>query len=167
VWNQHAYSITNVNDDLSIPVDATPNFTTYNSWHSAMAVSDAEALRMDLSGTINNVCEDDCDKGVVVVTYQIFNLSETLFEGPLNVSFYAEHGDTMSLVETIELELSLASGTTTEGITSYLHAEETIGSEGLIMVVDDNGSGTGMVTECSEIDNTDKWGVAICDELSE
>ncbi len=167
VWNQHAYSITNVNDNLSIPVDATPNFTTYNSWHSAMAVTDAEALRFDLSGTINNVCEDDCDKGVVVVTYQIFNLSEARFEGPLMVSFYADFGDEKVLVDTIELSLSIESGTTTEGITSYLHAADTIGSEGLIMVVDDNGMGTGMVTECSEIDNDDSWGVAICDELSE
>ena len=167
VWNQHAYSITNVNDDLSIPVDATPNFQTYNSWHSAMAVTDSEALRYDLSGTINNVCEDDCDKGVVVVTYQIFNLSETRFEGPVLVSFYADFDGAKRLVETVEVSINLDSGTTTEGITSYLRADETFGSDGLIMVVDDNGTGTGMVTECSEIDNDDAWGVAICDEVSE
>jgi len=167
VWNQHAYSITNINDNLSVPVDATPNFTLYNSWHSAMAVTDAEALRFDLSGTINNVCEDDCDKGVLVVTYQIFNLSEQAFEGEVNVAFYATFGETKVLIESVSVDLSLDAGTTTEGLTSYLQADNTHGSDGLIMVVDDNGSGTGLVTECSEIDNDDNWGVAICDEVSE
>ncbi len=167
VWNQHAYSITNINDDLSVPIDATPNFTLYNNWHSAMAVTDADALGADLSGTINNVCEDDCDKGVVVVTYQVFNLSEEPFEGPVNVSFYARFGSTKTLIETVTVELSLDAGTTTEGITSYLRSENTLGSDGLIMVVDDNGSGTGLITECSEIDNDDNWGVAICDEETE
>ena len=57
--------------------------------------------------------------------------------------------------------------TTTEGLTSYLRSENTLGSDGLIMVVDDNGSGTGLVTECSEVDNDDSWGVAICDEVGE
>ena len=167
VWNQHAYSITNINDDLSVPVDATPNFTIYNSWHSAMAVTDAEALQYDLSGIINNVCEDDCDKGVVVVTYQLFNMSETPFEGEVNVSFYASFGSTKTLIDTVSVELNLAPGTTTEGLTSYLPADTSIGSDGLIMAVDDNGSGTGLVTECSEVDNDDNWGVAICDEVDE
>ena len=167
LWNQHAYSITNINDDLSVPMDATPNFTLYNSWHSAMAVTDAEALRYDLSGTINNVCEDDCDKGVVVVTYQIFNMSEAPFEGEVNVSFYASFGSTKELLDTITVDLELAAGMTTEGLTGYLPADATSGSDGLIMVVDDNGSGTGLVTECSEVDNDDNWGVAICDEVGE
>ena len=103
----------------------------------------------------------------MVVTYQIFNLSEEAFEGEVNVSFYATFGSTKTLIETVVVELSLESGTTTEGITSYFHSENTLGSDGLIMVVDDNGSGTGHFTECSEIDNDDNWGVAICDEVSE
>ena len=44
VWNQHAYSITNVNDDLTIPKTATPNFTVYNNFHSAQALAPGEAL---------------------------------------------------------------------------------------------------------------------------
>lgn len=34
VWNQHAYSITNINDDLTIPSPAVPNWPTYNNFRS-------------------------------------------------------------------------------------------------------------------------------------
>ena len=34
IWNQHAYSITNVGDDGSIPAKAAPNWQTYNNFRS-------------------------------------------------------------------------------------------------------------------------------------
>lgn len=34
VWNQHAYSITNINDDLTIPSPAMSNWPTYNNFRS-------------------------------------------------------------------------------------------------------------------------------------
>jgi hypothetical protein len=32
IWNQHAYHITNVNDDGTIPLHETPNFKTFNNY---------------------------------------------------------------------------------------------------------------------------------------
>lgn len=163
LWNQHAYSITNVNDDLSIPVDATPNFTLYNNWHAAVARVDADALLDDLNGIINNVCEDDCDLGYLLITFQVANRSERVFEGTIPVSFYADFDDGRVLVDTVEVDLSLASAMSSEGINVVVDATAAIGASGLVMRVDDDGSGTGIVTECSELDNVDSWGVAICD----
>ena len=34
IWNQYAYSITNVNDDGTIPVHPTPNWLTWNSFRA-------------------------------------------------------------------------------------------------------------------------------------
>jgi len=163
LWNQHAYSITNVNDDLSIPVDATPNFTLYNNWHAGVARVDADALVDDLNGVINNVCEDDCDLGYLLVTFQVANRSDRVFEGTIPVSFYADFDGSRVLVDTVEVELSLASARSSEGINVVIDATAAVGADGLIMRVDDDGSGTGVVTECSDLDNTDSWGVAICD----
>jgi outer membrane protein assembly factor BamB len=163
LWNQHAYSITNVNDDLSIPVDATPNFTLYNNWHAGVARVDADALVDDLTGIINNVCEDDCDLGYLLITFQVANRSERVFEGTIPVSFYADFDDGRVLVDTVEVDLSLASAMSSEGINVAIDATTAIGASGLVMRVDDDGSGTGIVTECSELDNVDSWGVAICD----
>jgi hypothetical protein len=163
IWNQHAYSITNVNDDLSIPVDATPNFTLYNNWHAGVALVGAHALVDDLTGIINNVCEDDCDLGYLSVTFQVANRSERVFEGTIPVSFYADFDDGRVLVDTVEVDLSLASARSSEGITVIIDATTAMGASGLTMRVDDDGTGTGMVTECSELDNVDSWGVAICD----
>jgi len=163
IWNQHAYSITNVNDDLSIPADATPNFTLYNNWHAGVALVGADALVDDLNGIINNVCEDDCDLGYLVVTFQVANRSERVFEGTIPVSFYADFDDGWVLVDTVEVDLSLASARSSEGINVAIDATTAMGASGLMMRVDDDGTGTGMVTECSELDNVDNWGVAICD----
>jgi hypothetical protein len=163
IWNQHAYSITNVNDDLSIPMDATPNFTLYNNWHAGVAMVGADALIHDLTGIINNVCEDDCDLGYLVVTFQVANRSERVFEGTIPVSFYADFDDGRVLVDTVEVDISLASARSSEGINVLLDATTAMGASGLMMRVDDDGTGTGMVTECSELDNVDNWGVAICD----
>jgi len=163
IWNQHAYSITNVNDDLSIPVDATPNFTLYNNWHAGVALVGADALVDDLNGIINNVCEDDCDRGYLLVTFQVANRSERVFEGTIPVSFYADFDDGRVLVDTVEVDLSLASARSTEGINVVIDATTAMGASGLIMRVDDDGTGTGMVTECSDLDNVDSWNVAICD----
>lgn len=163
VWNQHAYSITNINDNLSIPTDATPNFSLYNNYHSALATTDPSVLVDDLNGNILNVCEDDCDLGALLVTYRIANTSTADFEGTVPVSFYAETGGIKTWIDTVELDLILASGTTTEGLHHRIDTDEAIDAAGLLMEVDDNGSGTGVITECSEVDNTDYWPGAFCD----
>jgi hypothetical protein len=86
-----------------------------------------------------------------------------VFEGTIPVSFYADFDDGRVLVDTVEVDLSLASAMSSEGINVAIDATTAIGASGLVMRVDDDGSGTGIVTECSELDNVDSWGVAICD----
>ncbi|MGB0639608.1 MAG: hypothetical protein ACPGTU_09755, partial [Myxococcota bacterium] len=85
------------------------------------------------------------------------------FEGPVLVSFYAQFPGDDVLVETVEVELNLLSGMSSEGMTVFIPAENALGAEGLRMVVDDDGTGTGLITECSEFDNGDNWGVRLCD----
>ncbi len=164
LWNQHAYSITNINDDLTVPVDAIPNFTLYNNWHAAVARVGSDALIEDLSGLINNVCEDDCDQGKLLITFQVNNLSERTFEGTIPVSFYALVGGAPMLLETIDVDLELESARSTEGINVVVDAPEGVEASGILMRVDDDGTGTGWLAECSELDNADRWSVAICDE---
>jgi hypothetical protein len=163
VWNQHAYSITNINDDLSIPIDAVPNFSLYNNYHAAVTRTDTTALFDDLSGAILDVCEDDCDVGALLVTYQVYNTSTEPFVGEIDVSFYAEEGSTRTLLDTVSISLDLASGTTTEGMVHRVDTEAVGAASGIVMSVDDNGAGIGVVPECSELDNSDYWPGGFCD----
>ena len=151
------------NDDLTIPVDPVPNFTLYNNYHAAVARTDASTLVEDLSGAILDVCEDDCEYEALLLTYQVHNTSSEAFEGDIDVSFYAKHGSTRIWLDTVELTLSLASGTTTEGLHHRVRGTEAVEADDLILAIDDNGSGTGMVTECSEVDNRDQWPGTFCD----
>ena len=146
-----------------IPVDATPNFTLYNNWHAGVARVGSDALIEDLSGLINNVCEDDCDRGQLTVTFQVNNLSERDFEGLIQVSFYAIVGGAPLLLDTVDVDLSLESARSTEGINAVIAAPDGVDASGILMRVDDDGTGTGWLSECSELDNVDRWSVAICD----
>jgi cytidine deaminase len=74
VWNQHAYDITNINDDLSVPTDPVPGFADHNTWHSAQP-SDLGAIGEDLSGEILAVCQDECADGTVFTGCNVENLS--------------------------------------------------------------------------------------------
>jgi hypothetical protein len=163
VWNQHAYSITNINDDLTVPVDAVPNFSLYNNYHAAVARTDTSALSDDLSGAILDVCEDDCEFDSLLVTYRVHNTSTEPFVGDIAVSFYTENGGTETMVQTVNISLHLASGATTEGLHARLRDASIPSAEGLVVSIDDNGSGTGIVTECSESDNQGYWAGGFCE----
>lgn len=59
IWNQHAYFITNVGDDGSIPTIAEPNWATYNSFRSGdLSASDGLAAP-DLRPAAD-LCEIEC-----------------------------------------------------------------------------------------------------------
>ena len=62
-WNQHAYHITNINDDGSIPTVADQNWKTYNSFRSGdMSIGDGTAAP-DLKMAMADVCETSCSEG--------------------------------------------------------------------------------------------------------
>ena len=70
VWNQHAYGITNVNDDLSIPTTQVPDFEHTNTWHSAIAMMGQEPA-LDLEAEILDVCLDECDSDTILLSWRL------------------------------------------------------------------------------------------------
>jgi hypothetical protein len=69
IWNQHAYSITNVNDDGTIPVAAASNWPTYNSFRSGDLGGADGLVAPDLVAAAE-VCEIDCDEQRLVLYAQ-------------------------------------------------------------------------------------------------
>ena len=59
VWNQHAYSITNINDDLSVPAPQQPNWQQYNNFRSADGGLPPNEW-IDLQPEIVDSCYDEC-----------------------------------------------------------------------------------------------------------
>lgn len=163
LWNQHAYSITNVEDDLSIPVTATPNFTTYNSWHSALDENTSMGQIVDLEPEILDVCTDDCDEGVLRVEGRVLNRSERDLEAGVMVSLYVDIGGSTAVVATTATTEAIPSGLTGEVLEFEVSASLTRSADGLWLSVDDDGEGGGAITECTEENNQVVWRGDLCE----
>jgi hypothetical protein len=152
-WNQHQYSINNINDDLTVPKEPTPNFTTLNSWHSQQPLPGGQSLGSDLEAEIVSICTDDCDRGTLLVTGRGRNVKDISVPAGLKFALYArtDGGDRILAVQ--ETESETPGLMTTEALTFEVKRESLDGATALWLVVDDNGNGTGAWTECVEENN--------------
>jgi len=165
VWNQHAYSVTNINDDLSIPTTATPGFRAYNTWHAAPASDgwDGDGPAVDLEGEILDVCETECGAGQVYVTLRVMNRGSDALSDPVDVALYAVIAGADELVGVATLTGTLDGGWASAAITLEVDAAELDGASSLWLVVDDDGTGAGSIDECSESNNGALWGGPFCE----
>lgn len=162
LWNQHAYDITNINDDLSLPAGTTPGFAVHNTWHSAIP-SDLGAVGLDLAAELVDVCEEECGAGQVSLTLRLVNASPDDLVDPVQVAIYATLDDEEQLVDSFAFADGLATGTASAGIVRELDATALTGASKLRVVVDDDGAGVGVVEECSEFNNDSFWEGSLCD----
>jgi outer membrane protein assembly factor BamB len=152
VWNQHAYSITNINDDLSIPQKPVQGFTASNTWHSAIATTGL-ALGLNLSAEILAVCRDDCDDGTLYVTGRVRNSSKEDVPAGLSVTLYALQGAKRDPLATVTLSKGIPAAMTSDAMDFAVSAAAVAKATGLLLVADDDGHGNGTFPECSEADN--------------
>ena len=73
VWNQHAYTITNINDDLSVPASPTPNWASWNNFRAGGTITGPSSWLPNLEPAGLETCADTCDDGVAVVWAGVAN----------------------------------------------------------------------------------------------
>ncbi len=162
VWNQHDYTITNINDDLSVPTDAITNFTVYNNFHSALALPPGDALGAQLEGEILGICTDDCDSGTLHVSGRVLNTGASEVPAGVEVALYGITGGGDVLLDTVATPDAIPSGRTSEGLDFSVDTALLTGVTSLQMFVDDDGTGTGAIAECLESDNGALFEEALC-----
>jgi len=151
IWNQHAYSITNVGNDAgSIPRHVETNWLSYNNFRSGDlaaatggALADAVPLKADL-------CTIECAEGHVYLTLQVGDAGLAALPARVPVSLYARRGDSLELIETRYTSDIIESGSTSEGLAWDLIPRDV--DEGVVFVVDDE-DGVQRISECSEGNN--------------
>ncbi|MEL6346793.1 MAG: FG-GAP-like repeat-containing protein [Myxococcota bacterium] len=74
IWNQHAYSITNVNDDGSIPRTPAPNWLTFNNFRSGALEAGDGLAAPDFSMELGEICELDCSEGELTLWIHAGNI---------------------------------------------------------------------------------------------
>ncbi|MCP4436639.1 MAG: hemolysin, partial [Actinomycetia bacterium] len=101
VWNQHAYSINNINDDLTLPTEAVPTFSDQNSWHSQIAEGAGVSLIDDLTPDIVDVCDDPCGDTVQVLV-RLRNRSGNDLAAGVPMALYGDVGGELEVWATTE-----------------------------------------------------------------
>jgi outer membrane protein assembly factor BamB len=164
VWNQHAYSVLNIEDDLSVPSPATPSFTAHNTWHSALPDlgEDGVGHATDLQAEILRVCSDGCRDGAATVWGRLVNRSDREAPAGVSMALYAVVGTTRALLDVQETPDPVPAGWTSEPIAFSAHAgPATANSDRIELVADDDGTGRSRIAECDE-DNADVWEGPVC-----
>ena len=117
IWNQHAYHITNIDDDGGVPAAAGQNWKQFNNFRSGhsgpndgLAIPGVEVFGAD-------PCDGICDEGERLVYFQIGNGGAGELSTVVDVEVYgiAEDGSE-TLLDTVSFEPPLAAGDTTEGV---------------------------------------------------
>lgn len=152
-WNQHSYSITNVEDDMgTIPGYPDPNWLSYNTFRSGDLSAATGGAYSDAVPLLGEVCTIECADGLLNVSYRVGNTGVATLPAGVPVSLYAMDGGTWTLVASDSTPSEIAPGESSNAFVFAL--DPAVVPEGSLLFVVDDGSGQGTVGECDENNNT-------------
>jgi len=151
VWNQHAFSLTNINDDLSVPAPAQPNWPLHNNFRSGDPQPVSGSSAPDVV-PLSELCTLECERDTLVVRIRLGNEGAAIMRRDVPVSLYAEDvsgvrtylGSAFSVAE-------VAPGETTD--TMVLRVDWSGYDNQSLVVVADDDEGLAWVPECVEDNN--------------
>lgn len=154
IWNQHAYHVTNVNDDGTVPRsevdnwaqpglnDFRQNVQTHNLFNAPDLVPEA------LHAVI-----DRCDEGVLTLAATVRNRGTSPAPAGVSVSFYRVTDDGDVLLGTAQIDAAILAGAAVDVSFDWTLPGDDPGPFQILVVVDDDGTGAGTVNECHEDNN--------------
>jgi hypothetical protein len=146
IWNQHAYSITNVEDDGHIPKVPNQNWLSYNNFRSGDLTAATGGALTDAVPVLTDECTVECEDGLLRVVVAVGNMGTVDLPAGVALSVYSKG----TLLETQYTEDDIASGETGRGMVFDLDPAD-VGDK-LTFIADDDG-GTGQISECNEANN--------------
>lgn len=166
LWNQHAYSLTNVADNLTIPTNVPPSFTTHNTWHAAASdpVShDGTLGPTDVAAQGLGVCVDSCQLDVVEYWARLENTGPSeVPAGAVSLSLYATYQGGRILVGTGATTAAVPPGETGGDVVFFVPSDIAWEATEFEIVADDLGGGVGAITECAEGNNRSTFAGPLC-----
>ncbi|MBK7757552.1 MAG: VCBS repeat-containing protein [Deltaproteobacteria bacterium] len=150
-WHAHDFAVTNINPDGSVPKNPEPSWIKHNVFRARPAVDDLATA--DLSIHFTEHCVASCEgDGLVRIALQAQNIGAKPSKSPTPWALYSID-ETVSLITTGTLP-EIAAGEKPEGWEVVITATQ-FGRGGLMVVIDDDGTGLGKNEECVEDNNID------------
>lgn len=111
IWNQHAFSITNVNDDGTIPAAPPPNWLSYNNFRSG-DLSEPDGLKApDLVMLSPDSCVNECSgDDQVTVWVQLGNEGAVPLTAGVTINVYGTSQGVESLILVVPVDIILQAG---------------------------------------------------------
>ncbi len=157
IWNQHAYHITNINEDGTIPASADLNWLDYNNFRSGDMTAGDGISAPDLTLAMGDVCEIDCDEDIVLVWLHAGNEGAVDLDVAATVLVYARTGSTDTLLDTVTIAPSLTVGRYADSVLVELTASQVEGIDSLVFEISSED------LECAEDNNTLVWPGPFCE----
>ncbi|HEX8434852.1 FG-GAP-like repeat-containing protein, partial [Archangium sp.] len=168
IWNQHAYSVTNIHDDGTVPTHPKSHWLQpgLNTFHANVAGYLGEGPSpYAASDLVSAEVSASCDgEGTLWLGARVTNQGEAPVAAGLKVAFYAGNpASGGTLLGVASVADALPAGASTRVALSLASAPG--GSTELFAVVDDDGTGAGRDTECHEDNNVSSSTVDLtCEE---
>lgn len=160
IWNQHAYSITNVTDDGGIPASPAPNWDSYNNFRSGDLGSGLAGAYPDLIIQFNDVCDDDFDAGRLTVWGQIGNKGYSTVDADIDVKLVADTPEGRKTLGGVTISQDIESGELQSNFTIEVTGIDTA-IDALYLMVDGGNDRDGDTLECNEDNDEDTWTEAV------
>ena len=145
LWNQHAYSVGNVNDDVTIPREPDWSWLSHNTYRAQIAPERQTFALPDLS--VSYARADLSAYPVVKVTARVGNGGDAVVRTELPVAFF--NGST--LLGTVKTTKALKPGEYEDVTFTYTSTDFT--ARTIVIAADDNGAGASRESECDEANN--------------
>jgi hypothetical protein len=158
-WNQHAYNITNIEEDGDVPAYPDTNWLSYNNYRSADLSSSTGGTLADAVVLLSEICNVECDEGLLRVTVVLGNQGTIDLPAGMKVSVYAYHDGTPEWVETKTVADPVASGGSSPGIVFELDPANV---ERKLLFIADDDNGSEALAECDETNNTLEVNDSLC-----
>ncbi len=158
IWNQHAYTITNIGDQGEIQPTGNTNYSTFNSFRSGDP-NPPPGEYTDVQAEVWDVCEKECDDGHVFVGAWIMNAGNV--DVPAGVPLSITAGANGPIIATQYTTTAVASGETGEAMIFDLNPAD-LGAAKPFAVADSDELGSGIVYECNEDNNQYDWSGPVC-----
>jgi hypothetical protein len=158
-WGTHDFAVTNLNPDGSVPSPPVLPWTTHNLFRARPQLDGIEATS-DLTVLVDDVCVASCEHGPALIGFAVANQGSVTVGKGVQASLYAVDDGVETWLASVELD-ELVAGRIIPAGSFELHPDQW-GDDGVLIRVDDVGTGSGVITEYDESNNTDSYADAIC-----
>jgi hypothetical protein len=157
VWNQAAYNIVNIADDLSVPAIPDPSWPSYNSFRSGALTAAFAAAAPDAVPVLVDVCTMECEQGVLQVAVQLGNQGPESIPAGIGVSLYSGADPEGAALASATTGAEVPGGGASDTLLFRVDPAS-LDDGGLIIAVDDPAG----LPECDEANNRISLDEGLC-----